>query len=254
MGKAKRIDFTYARENLSCRAEVYKSHIFATGTFKLVYKGAYTEGNRKNQDCVCKYFKTGSVFEESYFDNEIKVVTKALELITKFNNAGIISSDIYLNWPTVWWHDHTGETCLVEPLIKNFEKYNSNTGWNPSYEDSTPWTDVMQALSHYSYHCTSGQLLLCDLQGGTYKKGYVLTDPVIISRTRSYGPSDLGPDGFSTFFSQHQCNKYCSDNWTLPRIRHAFHRVRQGSTMELPTWESRDSLSRQRGRLDSIYE
>ena len=32
----------------------------------------------------------------------------------------------------------------------------------------------MQALSHYSYHITGGQFLMCDLQGGWYSDGVIL--------------------------------------------------------------------------------
>ena len=40
-------------------------------------------------------------------------------------------------------------------------------------------TKTMQALSHYSYHFSDGQRLVCDLQGGYYGDYYILTDPVI---------------------------------------------------------------------------
>lgn len=37
------------------------------------------------------------------------------------------------------------------------------TGWvNPT---GVGWSDCFQALSHFSYHVTNGQHLLCDLQG-----------------------------------------------------------------------------------------
>ena len=44
-------------------------------------------------------------------------------------------------------------------------------------ELNVSWT--MQALSHYSYHFSDGQRLVCDLQGGHYGEYYILTDPVI---------------------------------------------------------------------------
>jgi hypothetical protein len=37
--------------------------------------------------------------------------------------------------------------------------------------------------------------VLCDLQGGVYSDGVVLTDPVVMSRDNSLGPTDLGPPG-----------------------------------------------------------
>lgn len=55
--------------------------------------------------------------------------------------------------------------CLVEPYIEDFEKFNSNSGWAPV--TGNLWSDVMQALSHFSYHNSGGQYLLCSLQGGS---------------------------------------------------------------------------------------
>lgn len=92
---------------------------------------------------------------------------------------------------------------------------------------------VMQALSHYSYHKNAGQFLLCDLQGGILSKGRgaVLTDPVIISRDRSYGVTDLGPEGMSTFFSRHVCNGFCMRHWQKPRDRAAYFHASTGTSM-----------------------
>ena len=81
---------------------------------------------------------------------------------------------------------------MVEPFITNWQKFNSNTGWASS---GTDWTEIMQALSHYSYHVSGGQYLLCDLQGGLFRDGAILSDPVIMSRYGQYGPTDMGPEG-----------------------------------------------------------
>jgi hypothetical protein len=59
--------------------------------------------------------------------------------------------------------------------------------WNTAQaDDETPWPRVMQALSHFSYHQSGGQHVLCDLQGGVYRDGIVLTDPAVLSRTKEY--------------------------------------------------------------------
>lgn len=91
----------------------------------------------------------------------------------------------------------------------------------------------MQALSHYSYHKNAGKFLLCDLQGGILSngRGAVLTDPVILSRDRSYGVTDLGPEGMSTFFSRHVCNGFCMAHWQKPRDQAAYFRVFAGTSM-----------------------
>ena len=118
---------------------------------------------------------------------------------------------IYLNHPGVWEYDESsqykGQKLLVEPFIENFQKFNSNSGVAIGAEGAN-WSSLMQALSHYSYHTSGGRYLLCDLQGGIIKSdcilngNAVLTDPVILSRDREFGITDLGAGGISTFFGR----------------------------------------------------
>lgn len=251
----------FSRNNNASRAEVQTSVIFAQGAFKNVYKGTYTVGERKGEECVCKIFKSGSVFEDSYFKNELKVVDKALEIINEFNRDRLINQNIWLNMPTVWTVTEesyrAGEKSLIEPMIPNFEKFNSNTGWTP--DKTSHWIDVMQALSHYSYHVTDRRLLFCDLQGGVCENGFIITDPVIMSTTKEYGPTDLGPKGISTFFAKHKCNKFCNRHWAAPLDKKVYFKVQKGSSMILsPQAGNGTSLSRHAGiggsaRVDSGY-
>lgn len=78
-----------------------------------------------------------------------------------------------------------------------------------------------QALSHFSYHATGGSYVLCDLQGGVMEggKGVILTDPVILSRDREFGVTDLGAEGISTFFARHRCTKFCREHWQHRRLQ-----------------------------------
>lgn len=187
-------------ERISRHATI-ENEVLAEGSFKLVYAGTYVGGPRADQRCVCKVFKTGCVYEKGYFANELRVVRKTVDLVNKFNADRIINKSIWVNIPTIWefsegsrW-EHAKN--LVEPMISNFEKFNSNTGWTP--RKSSPWIDVMQALSHYTYDITNGNLLVCDLQGGIYRDGFIITDPVIMSINQAFGPTDLGSKGISTF-------------------------------------------------------
>ena len=91
---------------------------------------------------------------------------------------------------------------------------------------------MMQALSHFSYHITGGAFVLCDLQGGLYKDGAILTDPVLLSRDRRFGPTDLGSYGISSFFSYHQCNEFCDASWSKPRGPACYYEAIEGTTME----------------------
>jgi len=133
----------------------------------------YTSGPRKGEACVAKEFKTGSVFEEYYFQEELNIVERSQKIVDDFAEAKVISSSgnsrILLNTPEIWTFDYTEEKCLTEPMIEKFEKFNSNTGWAPL--TGTAWSEAMQALSHFSYHDSQGQFLLCDIQGGSYRNG-----------------------------------------------------------------------------------
>jgi len=200
------------------------------GAFRWVHKGLYTinpaipfddGGPQNGQLCVLKEFKSGSVYEDSFFQNDIKAVDKAGAIITAFNvhfanRYAPGKKTIMLNRPAVWqevYPDSTGKhkKKLVEPMLEGeFLKFNSNSGY-------TNGAEFMQALSHYSYHQTHGQHLLCDLQGGHYEDCYVLTDPVVMSRNKKeFGATDLGVEGMNNFFAHHKCNGFCDRTWLKP--------------------------------------
>ncbi|KAI7909077.1 hypothetical protein M9X92_011842 [Pyricularia oryzae] len=233
----------YARTNDSNSADIYRKNLFAEGSFKYVWRGVYKEGARAGQDCVAKEFKTGRVFEDHYFDEELNVIRRTQSIINNWHDEGIITQRILLNTPAIWEYEDSRHKTLVEPLIQNFEKFNSNSGWTPN--DGDVWAEAMQALSHFSYHNSGGQVVLCDLQGGSYRDGYILSDPVIMSQVQSYGPADLGPDGIRSFFQRHICGRFCRREWTRPRvIGRAAIPMRQGTTMTtVPMRRSRYPLS-----------
>ena len=232
----------YARKNDSYEARIDRSYVFAQGAFKIVYKGVYIEGKRAGQSCVSKEFKSGSVYEASYFANELKVVQRTLGIVRKFNSANFINRPVWVNIPAVWeCKDNYGRKSLIEPMIENFEKFNSNTGWTPHY--MCDWAELMQALSHFSYDVTDGEVLCCDLQGGIYRDGFIISDPVIMSRNGSYGPTDLGSRGISTFFAHHECNKFCKPFWRLPHDTRTYFNRNRGTCMAIPTRHSRPPLS-----------
>jgi hypothetical protein len=90
-----------------------------------VHKGLYTPnpdfpgdhgGPQNGELCVLKEFKTGSVYEEYFFRNDIDAVNKVAEFITSFNAFNAASNycrrkNILLNIPQVWesaYPDSTG--------------------------------------------------------------------------------------------------------------------------------------------------
>lgn len=225
-----------ARRNNSTRATFTNhalNHPFAEGGFRWVAKGTYTEGSRAGEPCVCKWFKSGHVDQSSFFDLDIKAMDKAHDLVKEWNSRRMIDKIVMVNIPEVWTFDMqsgqlAGKKVLQEPFINSYQKFNSNTGWA---DNETPWPRVMQALSHFSYHASSGQFVLCDLQGGVYSNAVVLTDPVILSRSKMYGVTDLGPQGISSFFSNHVCNEFCSSTWSKPADQRRYFRPQPGTSM-----------------------
>lgn len=223
-----------ARANNSTKAEVNDSVIIGEGASRLVSKGTHTEGERKGQSCVSKWFKQEYVSQrDAFFALDIKAVDKAIEIVEKWNAEKLMTLTIWMNKAAVWNYvtgDRKGEPISVEPFIDNFEKFNMNSGWA---RNAKGWPAVLQALSHYSYHMTGGVFVLCDLHGGVYANGRVLTDPVILSRTKEYGITDLGPSGMSSFFNFHQCNKWCKADWTKPANTCRYFAPTKSTTMQL---------------------
>ena len=121
-------------------------------------------------------------------------------------------------------HTIGGRKYLVEPLIRNFTKFTSNNGW---ITDDHGWhVEAMEAFTHYTYHRSGGNLIVCDLQGrykhNRYQKSksrFELTDVAICSRNTRFCPTDFGENGIDSFFNSHKCNQFCSVNghWSRPK-------------------------------------
>ena len=75
--------------------------------------------------------------------------------------------------------------------------------------------DVPQCFSHFTWSVTSGELLVCDLQGvWNATDGFLLTDPAMHraerrSRGRRRGSTDKGTQGIASFFATHTCSPLC---------------------------------------------
>lgn len=202
------------------------------GDHRFVCKGVYDDGERQGQACVVKWFKSGDVYEERFYQGELRTVRQVAKIIDSFNSllrvrSPLLPYKVLVNSPGVWTVSRTGHKRLVEPYLDCFIKFNSNTGQiNEDFR-------VMQALSHFSYHISDGECLLCDVQGqppGDFGRTYTLTDPVICSKDKLYGPTDLGMQGMENFFYYHKCNSYCRRDWKKARAVQHF-RPSWGSLM-----------------------
>jgi len=187
---------------------------FASGGVRDVFLGWDT---KTRQTVVCKKFKGRHPTEERYWREDLLASETAANYAAAFNRHFPRAKRIRFIKPIVDHATNTfrhgdcfkpGECVLVEPFIgQDYEKFNSNNGWT---NDNCGLT--MAAFSHFSYHISNGQELLCDLQGvkDGDKDEYLLTDPVICSVSgRKYGLTDMGQRGMAAFFSTHRCNFMC---------------------------------------------
>mmetsp|Transcript_19826 Transcript_19826/g.25861 ORF Transcript_19826/g.25861 Transcript_19826/m.25861 type:complete len:249 (-) Transcript_19826:158-904(-) len=219
--------------------------------FDMLPKGYIQMVRERTRTVFVNGSKQEQHLKKVFFSLDIKAFQKASHIVKAFNSANFVDKLIRINEPSVWTFQDgndqwSGSKVLQEPYVENYQKFNSNTGWND--DDETPWPQVMQALSHFSYHSSGGQFVLCDLQGGIYSDGIVLTDPVILSRSKAYGVTDLGSKGISTFFSRHYCNQYCRHNWTKPNDTTSYFRESSGTSMiesqnHVPYRNSRPQMS-----------
>lgn len=225
-----------ARTNLtSDTVRVHTSNELGRGNFRIAYAGTYIGGNRNTQAAACKKFKQQfSHMATEYFRQDFRIAEKAIEYADQWNQICPRSKEILVTKGTV--HRVGGEKYLVEPEIRDFTKFTSNSGWIDHNKGGAGL--ALEAFAHYTYHRSGGSMLVCDLQG-RYRANqgkrtrFELTDPAICSRQRSYGPTDLGEKGIETFFARHCCNQFCNKGgrWQRPRDPSEWFESSSGTSM-----------------------
>jgi Alpha-kinase family len=240
-----------ARTNLtSDNVNIHSEVLLGEGSFRKCFAGTYVGGNRNGQEAACKRFKSEYRYEEDeFFSQDFKIIEQTIMIATDWNEFCDQGKEILVNKGSIHICSVSGIKYLVEPLIRNYEKFTSNSG---GIGDTDLW-DVrcMEAFTHYSYHRTGGSMIVCDLQGrhkfdkyANSKSRFELSDPAICSRARHYGPTDLGEKGIDSFFASHKCNEFCQAHWARPsgRPRHWFPQT-LGTAMFSTQYSSQLSLT-----------
>lgn len=218
----------------------FENDWFDKGASRLAFKGKWCCG-RRNEMCVTKVFIKDFADQIGHWEADTKASQKANELAEEFNNCfsllksikfiipEIMAMQEYACFKLFWFipipaqvRDKTGESqtesyniaktgdyVAIEDFLEgNYKKWIANNGYvNPNLS-----TEVIEAFSHFTYHNSNGELLVCDIQGVEKAGYYHLTDPAIHSASGPgyYGPTDLGTVGFQLFFNNHKCNQYCN--------------------------------------------
>ncbi|OEU11500.1 hypothetical protein FRACYDRAFT_245542 [Fragilariopsis cylindrus CCMP1102] len=136
-----------------------------------------------------------------------------------FKTGGVVESSFY-----------DIDLSTVKKALDLITKWNSSGMVNKMVKINQPavWT--------FDRNSGARAEMICDLQGGYYNDGVILTDPVILSLARKYGPTDLGSKGISNFFGHHTCNEFCRSEWRKPIFALKRSVARKGTTMEeVPT-------------------
>lgn len=211
-----------ARTNLTSDDVRIEEYVLGEGSFRICLAGTYVGGNRNGQDAACKRFRREfRHMEDEFFSQDFRIADKVIDIATDWNEICDKGKEILVNRGSIHY-SRSGIKYLVEPLIRYYEKYTSNTGW---IGNTDRWqVRCLEAFSHYSYHRSGGEMLICDIQGryrnnryNPSKSRFELADPAICSRNRRFGPTDLGEKGIDSFFANHVCNEFCNNNWARPR-------------------------------------
>jgi len=256
-----------ARTNLTSQdVSLHRHSILGVGAFRIAYAGTYNGGNRNQQEAVCKCFKDHyRPLENEFFRYDYQIADRAIEFAEQWNSFCESKKELLMTKGDIMTIGH--KKYLVEPLIRYFTKYTSNNGWIASESNGGWKVHAMEAFSHYTYHKSGGQMIVCDLQGryrydryNSSKCRFELTDPAICSRRRNYGPTDLGEKGIESFFANHKCNQFCHANgtrWSSPRTPKSWFEKSSNTSMLRDTATNfLDTTNRARfnAQLEPIYD
>jgi hypothetical protein len=119
-----------ARTNLTSHNVDIGNSILGEGTFRIAYEGTYRGGTRNRQEAACKAFKPRfKDLEDEFFADDDRVADRAIQYAEEWNRFCPYGKNIVVTKGTVM--ESRGTKYLVEPMIRDYEKFTSNNGCNP---------------------------------------------------------------------------------------------------------------------------
>ncbi|XP_068697515.1 alpha-protein kinase vwkA-like isoform X1 [Montipora capricornis] len=214
----------------------FEREYFSEGSCRYAFKGKY-RGNGplaiNNKCCVTKVFKRTHARNFMNWRPDLAASKKAQKFAERFNTT--VLCNLRINNPRrrlnfvipliaqtrrisrdrvfgfipgrrdtryIWPQDYVA----IEPFLEgHYEKFNSNGG----YECDMNVSSLLPAFSHWTWHVSGHQYMVCDLQGVKYAHEYKLTDPAIHSVNREFGITDMGVIGMENVLAHHSCNDIC---------------------------------------------
>lgn len=179
----------------------------------------------------------------------VKIANTAASVARKFERevANRAGWRVVVNIPRVWTSAHGGKSVLAESYVGGFGKLEGKKNMSKSEAHKRPeWMKIAAALSHFSFAWSSGDFVLCALQGGVRKNTHggkdelILVEPTIVSREKGkWGCRDGGKKGMESFFkNRHVCSEFCEEK-PEPKDHKVFFRPDNDRTVCTPCRGSR---------------
>ena len=190
---------------------------FAKGSLRFAFYGQYSRKDSPFVDVVFKEIANADPKANilAAYREHLEIQAIAQFLAEKFNaeQRNLFRNFIpivYANVNLVQQKTNPFKIYQVERRMhQEWRKWNNNNGGVSLYEYST----TLQAFSHWTYHVTSGRVMVVDLQGVKVDRAYLLTDPALhcndLLRFQN-ARTNLGIKGMRQFFRTHVCSDVCS--------------------------------------------
>lgn len=192
------------------------SNPFAKGSLRFAFYGQFSTDDTSFVDVVLKELVSADPKSNTFtvYQEHLEMQAIAQFLAEQFNNE---QQRLFRNFIPIVYADADLVQRKNDPskiyqverrMHQEWRKWNNNSGGVSLNEYST----ILQAFSHWTYHVTSGRLMVVDLQGVKVDRAYLLTDPALhcddLLRFRETR-TNLGVKGMHQFFRTHVCSDVC---------------------------------------------
>ena len=140
MMKVWRSDYCFPNWERENPIAICNSEPFSQGACRYAYQARYTKFHNSRshgERAIIKRLKNCTIWKREDWDEEIKLAKKAKEFVNKWNATHSVEKRYIIHVPEVIRTINTGrgfksgEWVTLEPYIEgNYEKWNSNSGWN----------------------------------------------------------------------------------------------------------------------------